>query len=1821
MGSKPEMESRPLDIAVVGMAGRFPGAPSVDDLWSVVRHKRECVTFFSAEEYLAAGGSEASLSHPRLVRAEALIEDAAAFDAGFFGYSPREAEMIDPQHRLCLETAYACFENAGYDPLTYPGVAGVYIGSGLNRYLIQNLYPNLEEIARTFGAEQAALGNGASALPNRISYELNLRGPSVFVQTACSTSLVAIHLACQDLIGNRCDVALGGGVSVNRDPRQGYWHAEGALSPDGHCRPFDAKAQGIVPGSGLGLVLLKRLDDAVADGDTVHAVILGGAVNSDGSRKAGFSAPSVQGQSEVIVMAQTLAGVEPESISYVETHGTATPMGDPIEFAALTQAFRRGSPKRGFCALSSLKSNIGHLDAAAGAAGFIKAVLALKHKQIPPSVNFDEPNPQIDFASSPFYVATRLLDWPRGATPRRAAVSSFGAGGTNAHVILEEAPEAAASPAGSPAHILPVSAKTGTAMRNQLSNLARAFRERPDLELADAAFTLQRGRGEFPFRHAVVAESVSEAARKLEQAAQEAVPRRAVKRRLVFLFPGGGTQYVNMGRGLYELDTAFRQAMDACFQEAAGPVGFDLRQVLFPNAGDEAAAETELRRPPVLCAAVFSVEYALAKLWISRGVEPGAMIGHSLGEYAAACVAGVMTLQDALRLVALRGRLFEETPAGATVTVVLPEAELQPFLGSDLSLAAINGPGACVVSGPLESIERLERDLTAGQIYCRRAAGNGAAHSQLIDPVLPKFAAALEGVRLREPGIPYVSNVTGRWILPAEAQSPEYWIRHMRRTVRFGDGLRMLGDESASVFLEVGPGRMLTSLAAKLPGAHGKHLAIPSMRPEQYRKSDGAVLLEAQARMWAAGQPIAWDGMYRGERRRRIPLPSYPYERERYWIEPPRARAANNGSGYGGAAPGKPELFAPLWKQTVCPPPCSGAAGAAEGAYILIGDAGGWRPILEQKLVAAGRRTIAARDALEAAAMLRDLAGVAQLTIVWEWSSGRNPDEIGRLAQAAAKASLSARLSLWVCASGSLQLPGEGDMDSSPAFLPGLLDRIRRDFELKRAGLIDAQPFCADRVLAEIMNPVRGERGPDRIAYRGPVRWTPVLEPVAETGTAPIREDGAYLIAGDDAGRAVEIACHAASIRKSRFVLALPPARGRSAIKTGPERWGIPELEEQVRRRVSAKVLPASLKESLDRLCALYVLDFLRQAGVSISPGATVRIDSTVAQAGVAPQYRNFFELFLLRVLEQDRLIRRAGDSITFLTGDSPGGSRELKAGIEKNYPEYRADLDLLEAVTSRYGEVLSGRKAMLEVLDRQTVLATLGGRIDHTHAGVYVAVLAELLARLASSSGKGKLRILEAGAGEGILTWPVMEKLRGSTNVEYVFTDIGRSFAVAAERRAASEGYRNMRFGAFDISRDAKEQGYQAHSFDLVLAFNVVHVPRDLRGALANLRELLAPGGALLLLEGTKIHRPVMMIFGLQEEFWRVADDSLRDGGPFLSAADWSALLEQQGFVEVRSYPQANPESDYSIVIGREAGCLEGADLSKLENLAAAVAVVHPEENGPLIHRAVIEDATSRFGRLDGVICAMSSPGSDEGAAWNHTQEALRTASQALEGQALDFALVVHPRSATTPAEAGTARACAAFAAASHSNGGQRWTSLAWDGTGVGGDAGAVECFRQALARPDLANLVSDGRAATARGASAAKPVSDPTAASATTTFHQRPPLETPYVAPRNPAEEAIARIWSEVLGIERIGIDDNFFDLGGESLMATQLAGRLRQHFGRELALRDLFAEPTVSGVAKQIGREAAVQLDEPEIVPVSRADRRAVRSQGVISVRASN
>lgn len=951
-------------VAIVGMALRVPGARTLDQFWSNLMQGVESTTFFTDEQLRAAGVPESTLRDPNYVKAFGVLEGADTFDAAFFDMPPREAEVLDPQHRQMLECGWEAMEHAGYAPgsIGFKGAGriGVMAGVGLNSYLLQNLLGRADLI-ETMGPWHITLGNDKDFAASRVAYKLDLRGAALNISTACSTSLVATAMGCQSLLSYQCDMILAGGCSIHVPQDQGYmFHSGGTLSPDGRCRAFDEKAQGTLDGNGVAMVVLKRLEDALKDGDTIHAVIRGFAVNNDGAVKVGYTAPGVEGQSSVIREAQEMADIPASTIGYVETHGTGTDLGDLVEITALTEAFRAGGvAANNQCALGSVKTNVGHLDTAAGVASLIKTALGLSHKKMPPSLHFTKPNPKLGLETSPFYVNNVLRDWPQlQGAPRRAGVSSFGIGGTNAHVVVEEAPVSQATDTGRPWHALPLSARSQAALGANAQRLAAHLRAHAQASLADVAYTLQTGRRVFAQRQAVIAGDAAQALDALDAPRADNVfagsaPERAPS--VVFMFPGQDAQYAGMARDLCRHEPLFRREVDQCAESVRRQFGIDLQQRMFSEQAinDPAFAADPL---PLLV-----TEYSLARMWQALGVTPRAMVGYSLGEYACACVAGVLSLDDALMLAVEGQKLLSVLAPGPMLGVSLPEAELRPMLAPGVDIAMVSAPRQCVVGGTAEAVEALTHKLAAAGASFVPIALGYPFHTPLMEPFLARYREVLAKVRFHAPKIPYVSSVTGDWITAEQATDPAHYLRVGGATVRLAQGFETLFSLPQALYLECGPNQVMSSFLFLQKGRPANPLVASSLRDPRYatartptHAADQHALMSAIGRLWCAGVDIDWSALYEEERRLRVPLPAYAFESLRYWADPPAARpAAAVETERGKLSDPERWYYLPSWRAL---PPLG--AASLNGRWLVVGSAEGLASPLAARVRDAGGEAV-----------------------------------------------------------------------------------------------------------------------------------------------------------------------------------------------------------------------------------------------------------------------------------------------------------------------------------------------------------------------------------------------------------------------------------------------------------------------------------------------------------------------------------------------------------------------------------------------------------------------------------------------------------------------------------------------------------------------------------------------------------------------------------------------------------------------------------------------------------------------------------------------
>ncbi|OHX36718.1 hypothetical protein BJL95_04240 [Methylomonas sp. LWB] len=1600
-------------IAIVSMACRFPKADGIEDLWRLLIQGEEGIRFFSDEELLAAGVSPSQLAQPAYVKAKGMIEGIENFDAHLFGYTPREAELMDPQQRVLLECAWQLLERAALDPDRFEGDMAAYVGVGMNIYLLSHLLSDYR-LKESTDFYQMLIGSDKDFAATRLAYKLNLKGPAVAVNTACSTSLVAVHYACQSLWDYQCDAAIAGGATLLVPQRAGYLYQEGGIpSADGHCRAFDAQAGGTVPASGAGLVLLKRLEDALRDGDTIYAVIKGSAVNNDGADKLGFTAPSVNGQAAVIAEAMAVAGVSADSIGYIEAHGTATPLGDPIEVAALKQAFARTKQKQ-YCALGSIKTNLGHMDTAAGIAGLIKVALMLQRKQIPASLHFNQANPQIDFQHSPFYVNRELQDWPQTQSPRRAGVSSFGIGGTNAHLVLEEAPNIQPSAgAGRAMQILPLSAKSPEALAQLAASLAEHLTNRDGLSLADVAYSLAVGRRELALRRVVLAENLQQAVQALSRP-DEGYDATA-KPALVFMFPGQGSQKVGMGRALYQSEAVFKQEVDVCCDYLQPLLGLDLRTLLFPEPGQEQQAERRLQQTEQTQPALFVFEYALAKQLMAWHIVPAAMIGHSLGEYVAACLAGVFSLEQALRLVAERARLMAEAPSGGMLAVRATAEQCRQWLTADLVLAAVNAESQCVLSGSQAAIDCLLPILQEQGIAYHPLAVSHAFHSPLMQTAADKFLESFQTLSLQSNAIPFVSNLSGDWY-DATDSSAAYWQQHMLKPVRFAEGLQTLCAEFGQLLLlEVGAGHTLQAMTKPL--LQGGQAALGTLADA------GSDLQACIAELWRAGIAVDWQRFYRDQQRQRLVLPTYPFQRQRCWVE---AKTTDCQAACRDERADLSRWFSTVnWQRCLLPPTTDLPAADAYLAFVGAESLGletasqPWRQITmapNYQAFSDGAGSLNPAREADFERLIGDLGLAGQtLEVVYGWQQGQASyaePYLGLLhfCKAWQRLSPGTPCRISVVTRHLFEVSGaETALSPLQALLLGPVKVVPQEYPHMQCRLIDLdadQSVRSDILALHPRHPV--------VAWRNGYYWQPVLESLdlPEPDRDALKRGGRYLITGGLGGIGLLLAGFLARHYQARLLLtsrqAFPePSLWPSAVELDDSQDFnalVADLAQTERRLIAELRIPGlddfpGLQSSLERLCSLHLLNFFAQSGISPYGGTWWTVSEIGAQLQLLAKFDKFLGL-LLEILQRDGLVVWQGERFRFNL-DAPCEwsieIRQLERRIDSDYPGFKALYEMVAHCVAHFAEALSGKIEAIGVLypdgDRSLISETGKKTVEHSNHRVYYQLLKHFVHRTLDNSD-GVVRILEVGGGSGVLTGQIAPGLLGK-KVEYYFTDIGKSFVLKVQQQAQAQGFDFMRFAVFDIFRDPVAQGFEFQSFDLIYGLDVVHATPDVAKAVTQLSRLLKPGGALCLVETPPIPRWYEMVWGLAEGWWYFNDTELRSGTtPLLSPDAWQEVLQGRGlFADVAVFPreaEARAKTDCCLVVGRAPGqkrlatgdghtrarpqAETVASLLDMQRLGAEVLVCTADVCDPQAMQAAVEQARLAYGGLDGVFHTAAS-------------------------------------------------------------------------------------------------------------------------------------------------------------------------------------------------------------------------------------------------------
>jgi acyl transferase domain-containing protein/NAD(P)-dependent dehydrogenase (short-subunit alcohol dehydrogenase family) len=1556
-------------VAIIGMSGRFPGAPDLDGFWRNLRNGVESISRFSEAELRRSEVASELIRDPNYVPAAGVLSEVEGFDAAFFRFTAREAECTDPQHRLLLECAWEALEQAGYVGTGFGGRVGVYVGAGPSGYWMHHIAPN-PHIKSSIGAIQLLIGNAKDYVATRISYKLNLTGPSLTISTACSTSLVAVHLACTSLLDFHCDIALAGGVSVQIPAQEGYLYQEGGIgSPDGHCRPFDAKAAGTVTGSGAGVVTLRRLEDALRAGDTIHAVILGSAINNDGSDKVGFTAPSEFGQATVIAEALNVATVSPDTITCIEAHGTGTALGDPVEVAALTRVFRRSTARRQFCALGSVKSNFGHLDEAAGVTGLIKTVLALQNRTLPPSLHFENPNPKLDLENSPFFVNTTARDWVSDG-PRRAGVSSFGVGGTNAHVVLEEAPAQLPAPALRSTCLLVLSARTRGALDTLRENLAKHLERHKELSLADVSFTLAVGRRAFPERYAIVCNSHDEAVAKLRVRLPSPVVAPRSKARAAFLFSAEHSPEVHSCSEFYRTEPAFREAIDACANILKDRHGFSLLDALVLSDSPYAEAGARLDETLRGLAKLFSGRYAVSVLLRSWGVEPCALIGDCLGEYIAAVLAGVFSLADALALVSSRAHLSD-----------------------------------------------------AAEEFARTAV-------------------------LHPPRIPFVSNLTGDWITPGQATEHGYWLKHLRQVVPAAEGMKRLRDVPDVQWLEVGAGHVLIPSSEQCSTFTSDVRILPTLPSTDSADQSHTTLLSTLGELWSLGVAVDWTNFFKFEQRRRVPLPTYPFERQRYWIDPPhpvrepespRAPSEIKAS----TSPIDSWFYAPRWTQTAKPTDLRLSAAA----WILVTDHLGLPNAVATLLRQAGAQVVTIRngdaysrpcsdefvfplkDPSAHAKMWHELGRLARPEVnflLFDLAKPLQPDSLDMRSESTLAGTL--RLlavvqglgssafasSLAVITNNTQAMRGDEVCRPETAALWGATRVVAKEYPNLRCQTFDLdwsdleegsiQQVASD-LLAGLAYPA------PNLALRNGTLWEQRIEAVrlTEAKGLQIRERGAYLITGGLGSMGLAFAEYLARTARARIALItrtdlssphVEISGGNGAGKPGKETRfpllteisSIEAIERAAHRETSVVSLSdyPGLEPLLNRCCSALAWRFVSAGFTSLQSGAYASLQQIQLRLGVLPKFQRLF-LLLLQWLAEDGIVEQHESEIEIKAAPrSEEPVRELAA----RFPQFTPLVDLISHCTQNYAQALSGEIPALTVLypdgTPQWLDAAMARVPQYSWNPVYLRVASDLVTHLVRMRSD-PVRILEIGGGAGDLTSRLLEVI-ASGKVEYHFTDISQTFLSRARDQAVQRGLRDVQFARFDISQPPEPQGFHPGSYDLVLGYNVIHATPDLVQTTKYLRSLLLEGGGLVLVETVNAPRWIDLIWGLTDGWWAFADRQRRQWSPLVPLEDWEKVLAESGFSFTTAYPRepsARQRVDAGLIIGkastpasrysaysptsarksRERIARVRQRISQMEADGAEVCVIAADVSDPDEVGRAVEAAEKRFGPIQGVI------------------------------------------------------------------------------------------------------------------------------------------------------------------------------------------------------------------------------------------------------------
>lgn len=1887
-------------IAIIGMGGRFPSAESMDTFWMKISEGHELITELSDDELLKKGVSAELLKNDLYVKRSPDLGKIDGFDAAFFGYTPREAELMDPQQRIFLECAWQLLETTGYLNHTEHVRIGVTAGSSLSSYLLNNIIPAL-------GIETAAedvrvrTGNDKDFLATRVAYKCNLRGPAISINTACSTSLVAIWKACEEIRAGNADMMLAGGISVSTPEGLGYLYQEGGIaSPDGVCRPFDEEGKGTIGGNGCGILMLKKLSKAVEDGDPIDAVILGGAVNNDGSEKIGFTAPSVAGQIEVIEQALKDADISPESVRFIEAHGTGTSLGDPIELQALHEAYGNHTDHPLY--LGSVKANIGHLDAAAGVMGVIKAVLSLKKKIIPPLTNFSKHNPQFNFENSRFQIPTSQIMWKADEkVKRRAAVSSFGLGGTNAHIILEESPLNEAVNRTTEPVLFRISARSEDTVKELRLALANRLELNPDISLSDAAHTLVGYRQEYDHKYSFAAADHQESIQKLRNSLNSELSGKASV--TAFAFPGQGTHYKGMIQNLYKIDAEFKSDIDRCNEIIKRLTDHDILDLLL----NDQTPEEVLQQLDVSPAVQFAVSYSIANWWKNHGIIPSYVIGHSFGEYVAACFSGLFSVEDGLMLVIKRGLLTQKLPKGSMMAIAVGETEARKLAAEfALSLATVNSPSQCVLSGSDESVDQLCGYCDKQDIIHRKLKISYASHSEIIDLIADEYYEIASKVTFYKPEIPIISNLTGKIATDHEMMKADYWVNHMRKPVLFANGLETLDSLNCKMVIETGPGDTLNKLILQ---SNSDMRSLPSLGKKA--AEEVATLYESLGKMWSLGSNIVWQDP-NTQNPRKVDLPATPFVHSRFWIDPPDRTQRSGLQLLTNSNTHKKHketdtdnwFYYPEWKREQLSP---ASQKEMDTTFAVIGPDSEITQkvvkLLEDFGIKSNRILLANHPTSNFPRIDPEipsdydqfLLGLPTHCKTFIFIPPKVDDDpyiaLKSLLYTAQALSISKDepIKCIVITERSQIVTGTEELNLAQAGIAGLLRVLDQELAQISFRIIDIE---SPNTLTEkvFSRELLADNAPMLSAIRGSQRWSHSYKKLnkSELPTAEnaLKNGGTYLITGGLGNVGLLLAELLRRDWDANVVLtARTPLLEDDDIQkwhTGvvttrfsevqlvpPLKVNLKNLSDELQSECRSGLVDAPKSSTMDHqvflqlsnsLCGRYLFEAVSK---TISHGHRFQsVDSFKKALKPEPAYERYVDFITQILVDDGYLIQKNRDWFLNRSADLMT-TVELKQQLLREYPEFKLQIEIVEKSAKYCLDVIQGLKNGVEVLfsSRDDQTEDGPGEESRIYFNIHSNLLKNRIQKLISDHPHRKIRILEIGAGNGLLTDTLIKGL-DKENVEYLFTDISHTFVRNAQKKYSGAGHNFMKFQTFDISKSPTKQDIPLYSYDLVIGLNVVHAAPDLQVTLSHLRSTLRPGGLCGIIETIKSERWDSMIWGLTPEWWAFTDTINRSHSPLISAEKWKELFEISQFEPVIIAPDSNdhiPECDSALILGQQPSSLNPLndpeykvfiDL-KTEDTEKRVArlnrikiykgdgIVVTEQADVADQKAmegVIKRVKEKFGTINGVIHAAGVVSGDsiftlssETTAMDIEKqnkakaEGLNTLNELFADEPLDFCLLLSSNASVIGGLGLTAYASAnaymdQFVASTKAR--LPYISSNWDGwpnenntsaeeTGPSSSISfysmtlteAEQIFRRITVMPEIASQISVSSGSLLQRlnkwdqkSTAGSAIIHETEAKNEAAKGNRPNLATAYEPVCRDTEKALEFIWSKLLGIQPIGIQDNFFELNGDSLLGTQLISRVNQKFNLHLPLRSLFEDLTISKMADRINGELNDTID---------------------------